>query len=69
MTTLYLTLSDIAEIGGRPIELLKSRVRKGNFPAPDAKLGTGEGKSTRYGWLPVTVAEYLPEDFSSTGLH
>lgn len=68
MTKLFLTLANIADLGGQPLERLKSRVRTGAFPAPDAKLGVGEGKSTRFGWEPETVAEYLPEDFSSDRL-
>lgn len=69
MTRLFLTLANIAELGGHPLERLKGRVRNDTFPEPDAKVGTGEGKSTRYGWLPDTVAEYLPEDFSEKDLH
>lgn len=64
MTTRYLALVDIAEISGEPLERLKSRVRTGRFPDPDGIVGRGPHQRQRLGWLPESVAEYLPEGFS-----
>lgn len=64
MEVVYLALTDIADIGGHPLERLKARVRTGNFPPHDGRIGVGPHQRRRLGWLPATVAEYLPENFS-----
>ncbi|WP_257881339.1 transcriptional regulator [Gordonia terrae] len=51
----YLSLIEFAEQAGLTLSTMKSYLRKGMLPEPDAQVGRNRG------WDPETVAEWIAE--------
>ncbi|MFD6677477.1 hypothetical protein ACFWDA_24345 [Rhodococcus zopfii] len=59
MTAQYLSLLDVSDHSGVRFETLKSLVRRGKFPEPDAIIGLGEHQKFVRGWKRTTIDTWL----------
>lgn len=55
MTRQYLSLRDIAEKTGIPLNTVKSLELRGKLPDPDVVVGSGERQQKARGWSEATI--------------
>lgn len=64
MTVRALSIAEIAERAGLPLEAVRSMARRGSLPPADVEIGVTTGRPVR-GWAAETVDRWLAE--RSTG--
>lgn len=56
----FLSLADVAEYAGVSHEALKTAVRRGRMPEPDAVIGVSDVKQRRvYGWTTDAIDAWI----------